>query len=160
MQTITEKRAILVNPDLFTNKTFKKYYAMVTKVGYEFKEQEIISLRSYIRKNKDGCAKILLNAFYTSLETQDFTLTKEQQDKGIEWLMRTQFLLKGGLRKNAFVGSREAEILKNYSHFTFSGLRGVGTGFYAFYVPVYRCHAKDASSFEYSTNMCQCEVLS
>lgn len=160
MQTITEKRAILDNPLLFSQKTFKKYYAMVTKVGYEFKEQEIISLRSYMRTNKDGCAKILLNAFHDSLETQDFALTKEQQDKGIEWLLRTQFLLKGGLRKNAFVGEREANILKNYSHFTFSGLRDVGNGFYAFYVPIYSCHAKDGSSFEYSTNMGQCEVLS
>lgn len=158
MQTITEKRAILDNPDLFTNKTFKKYYAMVTKVGYEFKEQDIISMRSYIR-NKPEAAKILLREFNNSLETQDFTLTLEQQNKGIEWLLRTQFLLKGGLRKNAFVGSREADILRNYSSFTFSGLRNIGNGAYAFYVPIYTCHAKDGSSFEYSTNMGQCEIL-
>ena len=159
MNTITEKRTILDNSNLFTNKTFKKYYAMVTKIGYEFKEQEILSMRSFMRSKPD-VAEILLNAFWQSLETQDFTLTLEQQNKGIEWLLRTQFLVKGGLRKNAFVGEREAAILRNYSHFTFSGLRDVGNSYYSFYVPVYRCHAKDGSSFEYSTNMGQCEVLS
>lgn len=159
MQTITEKRNILDNPDLFTSKTFKKYYAMVTKAGYEFKEQEIISMRSYMR-SKPEAAKILLKEFNKSLETQDFTLTLEQQNKGIEWLLRTQFRKDETLRKNAFVGSREAAILKNYSHFTFSGLRNVGNSAFTFYVPIYTCHAKDGSSFEYSTNMGQCEILS
>lgn len=83
--------------------------------------------------------------------TYAFKIAKEQSDFGIEWLRRTQFKLNGGIRAGAFIGEREANIIKKFKRFEFVGLRFIYVSPYQTdTAPIYRTYAKDGSYFDYS----------
>lgn len=80
-----------------------------------------------------------------------FKISKEQSQFGIEWLRRTQFKLNGELRAGAFIGEREAKIIKSFKRFEFIGLRFIYVSPYQTETaPIYRTFAKNGDYFDYS----------
>lgn len=83
----------------------------------------------------------------------EFRITKEQTKFGLSWLKRTQWKLNGELRAGAFIGVREARIIKNFARFEFVGLEFVSvnpyTGFPQCIAPLYKTIAKNGESFTY-----------
>lgn len=80
-------------------------------------------------------------------------ITKEQSKFGIKWLKTKAFKLNGEARKNCILGTREQEIVKNFSHFKFAGVANTNDigyrGPYSSYVPIWRTYAKDGRYFDY-----------
>jgi len=81
----------------------------------------------------------------------NFKITKDQSKFGVDWLKRTQFRLDGRLRASAFIGEREASIIKNFKEFRFIGLRFIYVSPYQTdTAPVYRTISKSGDYFDYS----------
>lgn len=143
-------------------KTEQKYLNMAKMASRIWLEQDIVSFRAFLRRNdRPEICDMILQTFNSNIEKLPGKLTPEQQAKGFEWLVRTQIKNDGTLRKNAFIGQRELDIINNFSHFEFIGLRDIN--YFSpmpYFVPVYRCHGKENSFFDYSTtSQGQCEVV-
>lgn len=64
-----------------------------------------------------------------------------QTAKGWKWLGQRKVMNK--------LGERERSIVANFDHFTLAGFWDAGRNGIAFYIPVYKVHAKDGRSFSY-----------
>ena len=101
---------------------------------------------------------------------EEYKITKEHTDKGLEYLFRVAFkpsklakqkkvfnkqgLLDEAIRSNSPLGYRENIILLQFHHFTFTGFYDATNsvqqelGFKVLY-PIWKCYDKDGDSFEY-----------
>lgn len=145
-----------------TQKTINKYMEMVSNAGRVFTEQEIISLRSFLNmklKDAPDVRQAIVNRFFESLEIVPFQLTKEQQMKGLQWLIKTQINKKGDLRnaQTTFLQQEHLDMIRNFENFEFVGLENLANSFqvnagYMQYMPVYRLNTTDGRWFEYGLN--------
>ena len=100
----------------------------------------------------------------------EYSITPEHTAKGLEYLFRVAFkpskladqkarfekegLLDEAIRSNSPLGYREAIILLQFNHFTFTGFYNASTsyqesiGLHAYY-SLWKCYDKDGDSFEY-----------
>jgi len=148
------------------NKTFRKWVDRVLDFQTPWSENDIIYFRKaigYSGIKNANLRRALKCAFNAVLERLSYAITPEQTTKGIEYLKFRTFKRNGDMRQaksNPF-GAREANIIKNFSHFEFCGVHNPnGFSGYEFYLPIYKVVARDGSSFEYTTNMGNMEVLS
>jgi hypothetical protein len=77
-------------------------------------------------------------------------VTKEQAQKGFEWLMNQYKTPKKIERKNNPFGYREQEALDSgLDYFTFDGMYDAGNMNFSFYLPIYTFIGKSGGSFQY-----------
>lgn len=133
-----------INPKLVS-----KYTNILIDNEY-IEEKDIVSLRSFM-SNKLRHDRDAFNYFMRTASNTEKNLTPEHNQKGIDWLRRTQFKKNGQLStaKTTFIGEREAHVIKNFSHFTFIGLVDESSNQWPQPMPVYKCYATDGTSFEY-----------
>lgn len=75
--------------------------------------------------------------------------------QGIEWLNRFLFTASGKQRTTKALRrtpSAVFDIVSKFSHFTFAGFETESRGYCSEYLPSWRVHAKDGSSFVYTYN--------
>lgn len=126
------------------SKTAKKYLAIIEKGHIE--ESELISLNSFINKSKEN-RELIFAAMQD--QSQELTLSDEQNKKGYDFLMKLRFTPTGKERTNSPFGYREEKVLDNFSHFTLSDFYPANNHYY---IRLYTCYAKDGASFEYYYN--------
>lgn len=131
--------------------------------------QEILN----IKKRMTGYAKSNDKTTKDAEFKDEYKITQEHTDKGIEYLERVAFKpsLLGALhdawrqrvgtvnvdeftRKNCPLGEREIYILLDFDHFTFTGYydgTSYGQGVMGFksLLPLWKCYDKEGDSFEY-----------
>lgn len=128
--------------------------------------QEILN----IKKRMSGYTKSKDVSFSDAQFKEEYKITQEHSDKGLEYLFRVAFkpsklaeqqakyntdgLLDDAIRSNSPLGYRELNILLQFDHFTFAGYYNasnytqVQMGFTILY-PIWKCYDKDGDSFEY-----------
>lgn len=74
------------------------------------------------------------------IEVEKPRIEEKQTAKGLEWLRDR--------RNKKYFSDSDRAIVANFSHFTLEGFEDIGDRG-AFYVPIYRVHALDGSSFSY-----------
>lgn len=85
----------------------------------------------------------------TLIHTNPPKIEAVQAEKGLTWLKDKWKTPRGVERKNNPFGRREEYVLENFSHFSLVDFYDAGRNGWAFYLPVYRVHAKDGASFDY-----------
>lgn len=134
---------------------FKKAYEILSRGIVT--EWELRMLRKNIRNRWDPENWSLDDRYnLISLFERDcvcLDLSIEQQRKGIEWLRKTHFKKNGAQRKSSKVSSSHLFIIRNFSHFTFQGVRPetLANGQIEAHC-VYRTHAKNGMYFDYTIN--------
>lgn len=125
------------------SKTMTKYLVIIA-TGI-ISEQEIISMRSFMNRDKEAARQI-----FNAWDDQELAISEEQAQKGYDFLMDQWKSPSGKERKNNPFGYREQEILENFSHFTLKSLyNNSGYSQITNYLPLYSCISKDGSAFEY-----------
>lgn len=109
----------------------------------QISESEILLLKRRLNKGE----KINMDYIWNN----EINLTPEQNKKGIDFLLNLYETPKGIERKNHPFGYREIEVIKNFSHFTFSGFYDAGNSYHSYYLPLYYCYG-DNTCFEYYYN--------
>lgn len=80
---------------------------------------------------------------------EEYSITEEQTQKGLAYLMNQWKTPRGVERKNNPFGAREQEALETFQHFTFDGFYNGGNSFVNWYVPIYSVVGKD-TAFQYT----------
>ena len=131
---------------------YQKHLAHAQKKNAVWTETEILSLRMQVHKQKhvDDALTLIMN-----VNEGGYRITKEQREFGINWLRNTLWTKDGKERntaKSRCFGDRERSIVKRFKKFTFEGLRYTQNGYSGYFTttPIYRCHAKDGSFFDYT----------
>ena len=142
----------VLNHMIKPGRTFKKWLKRVQDDKTPWTENEIIYFRKFIRTSEQR--KYLLSLF-----KEEYSITKEQTIKGIEYLRNTVFKKNGKFRntKNMPFGEREIDVIKDFKEFKFVGLSSVSQ-YTLYYIPVYRVIDNQGNSFEYTTDMGRMEV--
>jgi len=125
--------------------TAKKYLAIIEQGHIE--ESELISLKSFLNKNKENRQLI-----FDAMSETELLISDAQNQKGYEFLMDQRFTPTGKERLNNPFGYREQAILDNFSHFTVKDWYNAGNAYNDYYLPLYECVSKDGNSFEYYYN--------
>ena len=87
-------------------------------------------------------------------------ITREQTEKGLNFLINQDKTPKGKIRQNSVFGFRERNILENFSHFTFSGFKNISKyGQIPNFAPVYNVHSKDGYSFQYYYDFVEVNIV-
>lgn len=95
---------------------------------------------------------------------EGFKLTREQNEKGYNWLMDQWKTKSGAERKNNPFGYREQDALENFKEIRLIDFYDTANyykteeGFH-FYVPYYRVLSKDGRGFEYEVHGGQVNIL-
>ena len=151
----------LIKENKNMSKTFNKYIKIL-KSG-KFTESEISSFRQYLGSSSalDSYEKGLLWLEFERAH-KEYKITKEQTQKGIQWLKNYCWTKSGRPRqaKNVVFGYRERAILLQFSKFRFTGLFRASENSYDFYTPIYRVYAKNGAYFDYTTDRGKIEVVS
>lgn len=79
----------------------------------------------------------------------NFRITREQSEKGLNWLLNQWKSPRGVERKNNPFGYREQDVLEHFDHFTFDSLYDAGNYQHSWYAPIYSVHTADGGSFQY-----------
>lgn len=104
-------------------KTYEKYESLIK--SRKFTEQELISFRKFVNGSSNLSAhdaQCLIDWFDAVAQNKGIILTKEQQSKGLEWLLRNTFKVNGDERKNAPLGEAEQYVVRNFKKFVCVGL--------------------------------------
>lgn len=141
------------------SKALNKWKEVINKkIKYSnapFQENEIIYLRKAVGPCgiKDPELRHELRQHFRDLMPEDgYNITEEQKQRGIKYLRENTYKLNGSLRKNNIFTEFERHVIDNYVDFKLVGLYpcpnyfGGDTGYT---LPIYRCIAKDGSSFDY-----------
>lgn len=140
------------------NRTLNKWMNLVDDKSKRipFSENDII----YFRKAVGSCGlkdsddrERLMDHFETLMPVEGYEITQEQKQKGINYLRENTYKKNGQLRKNNIFGDAERHVIDNYEDFNFIGLYPASNGLglnSGYYLPVYRCWAKDGSYFDYT----------
>ena len=97
------------------------------------------------RANAEDTRRDTLNALD---KFENWKMTAEQAQKGLNWLLNQWRTPRGVERKNNPFGYREQEVLDHFSYFTFDGRCDAGNTYHSWYAPIYTVHSKDLS-FQY-----------
>lgn len=124
------------------SKTAKKYIDIISS-GF-ITERQIIDLRSYMNRDKEGARQI-----FAHWQDNEISISHEQAQKGLTFLLNQWKTPKGQQRKNNPFGYREQAILENSPTFALNSLYNAGNAYMDNYLPLYVVTAKDGGSFEY-----------
>jgi len=132
-----------VNPKLVLK------YSTILSNDY-ISESNIVALRSFMN-NKLRHDRETLYQFNEKASSFERKLEESHSKKGLDWLFKTQVNKKGELRtsQEVFLGTNELNILKDFSHFTLSGLYDAGNDNFPAYYPMYKCYDRQGNWFEY-----------
>lgn len=106
-------------------------------------------------KNRKTRGEIMNDDLFFEAE---ISLTKDQTDKGLKWLMNQWKSPSGQERKNNPFGAREKEILDNFKEFYFFGFYDAGNSHHSFYVPIYTV-CGGGMCFDYVTSSKGIEII-
>jgi hypothetical protein len=139
------------------SKTYKKWQNIIDDKqkwsNAPFSEHEVIYLRKAIGSSGLKCIDeryTLLSHFQDTMPETGFNITVDHQQKGIDYLRNNTYKKNGTLRKNNILGSFERGVIDNFKEFKLVDLRNASENSYDFYLPIYRCIAKDGSYFDYT----------
>jgi len=133
------------------SKTGQKYYD-IAKSG-KISESELISLRSFL--SSDKATREERNDIRGALADAPggMKLTKDQQKKGIDWLISQYKTPAGKLKANTPFGYREVHVLENWDEVTLKDLYDSSRfGMNPYYLPLFEVSTKTGDSFEYYVN--------
>lgn len=138
-----EKRTVL---------NYEKWLSKITTFDHIWTEQEILSFRKHIGFCSDQNSVLKRELLYL-INEKSFNITEEQTNKGIQFLCNKAFKKDGSLRetKDFPFGSREIEVLRDFSHFKFVGVHYEcgWDGSYQNTSPIYSVVSKSGQSFDY-----------
>lgn len=135
--------------------SYYRYRELISNPKHVWTEGEINGLRKCLGycTNWSSVARSEFTEDIQRMTFPAFKITPEQTRFGLEWLKRTQFKKNGELRASAFIGSREASILRRFKRFEFVGLDFMPpnpyTGIPEAVAPLYRAVARNGDSFTY-----------
>lgn len=145
------------------SKLFTKYETILK--GGTIKEGEILGLKKILNGYANVSVtederKQLLDLVYE----HEPRVTKEQAEKGLNWLNNQRRTPRGVERKNNPFGTREEQILDDFDHFTLSGFYDLrmASSFAPElhnYVQCYTVHDNEGYSFEYYVAGGQIEII-
>lgn len=131
---------------LISTKTAEKYLALTDKKRHAWTKSEINGIRKAIHWQKEYAAFLI-----SAINEGNRSITPEQSKFGIEWLRSKIFLKDGKTVRNSKIarcfGDAEIEVVRRFKRFTFEGVRVDQWGYTT---PIYRCHAKNGSYFDYT----------
>lgn len=81
----------------------------------------------------------------------EILVTRDQKQKGLEWLMKQYKTPKGKVKENNPFGYREIDVLENCSDIQLKGFFDAGNLYNKCYVPLYCVHSY-LNSFDYYVN--------
>jgi predicted aldo/keto reductase-like oxidoreductase len=136
--------------------TDARYIAMILDKNHVWTEQDIIQFRSRLHGSKSNCNPELLNEmFFENIPEDGYKITKQQSDKGIEFLKKTLFKIDGTPRNTELAKHTDTalfEAIADFESFSFVDLHGytvnMRTGSFWF-APVYRIHTKSGKDVDY-----------
>lgn len=143
----------VINPK--ASKVFLKHRAVLK--GKHITERELLNLKKalngYASSALSDDERKELNRLIWN-RSNPIKITPEQAEKGIAWLRNQWKTPRGIERKNNPFGYREEDVIENFKRFEFvefyddANYYMIEKGLHSYY-PIYRCIAKDGSSFEY-----------
>ena len=144
--------------ELFLYLEPKSYYDYQTKLNdktHIWTEGEINQLRKSLGICSIWSKAAIEELLYAIRDGFEFRITPEQTEKGLNWLLKSQFRMNGKLRESqgTFIDERAADIVRNFSHFLFIGIQMQSNNPYnSVYsaAPIYRCFDKDGHYFDYN----------
>ena len=111
-----------------------------------FKSRTISEKEINLLKNRKNNGKVVGLDYDLG---EDIMLTKDQEAKGLKYLMNQWKGKSGAVRKNNPFGYREQEALESFKYFEFAGFYDAGNFIRRFYVPVYSVVGNDGC-FDYA----------
>lgn len=144
-KTNTIAASLINKAFLSASKPAKKYLAIIE--SGEIEESQIISMKSFMGKNKENAGSI-----FEALQDKELNISAQQTRKGLDFLLNQWKTPTGKERTQNPFGYREQNILENFSHFTLSGFYNAGNAYHDFYLPLYTVYSKSGNSFEYYYN--------
>jgi hypothetical protein len=141
--TLTPLYAGFGSKNTVMKKALKKHLDIIAS-GH-ITERGIINLRTYMRNNPDDVETIK-----EQVSKGELGLTNDQNEKGISFLRNSYSSPSGKIRINNPFGDKQISVMKNFSHFTLCGFVKTSQNQYEDHCPIYRCYAKDGSSFKYA----------
>lgn len=132
-----------------------KKYIDILKSG-KISESELTSLKTHVNSSKPAYAvkQEILDLVYNGIN-----LSKEQQQKGIDWLIKQYKTPTGKLKETHPYGTREISILENWKEVYLSGLENLSL-FGTNYQPVFAVKDKYNNRFEYSLSGGKLNIIS
>lgn len=125
-------------------------YIDIAKKG-KMSENDLNALRSFLN-NKKPSNEYKRKIFDSIYNGGNYTeLTKEHQQKGLDWLTKQYKTPTGKLKQNSSLGQREIFVLENVDEVKLKDLYDAGNMFSIFYIPLYEVSTKGGDSFEYHT---------
>lgn len=135
------------------SKTGQKYYD-IAKSG-KISESDLIAMRSFLSSDKPTRDERndIISAVANANDGYGLKLTKEQQKKGIDWLISQYKTPAGKLKANSPFGYREVHILENVDEIMLKDLYDSSMfGMRPYYLPLFEVSTKKGESFDYYVN--------
>lgn len=129
---------------------YKKWLARIEDKKTAWTEQEIIFFRRAIGQCglKDPAERALLRSLFAdAVENEGYKITREQDMKGLRYLLDKSLKKNGEHRKGSKFGTFELAVLLHFSHHTLSGL--YRDTYCEHYLPIYRAYDTEGNWFEY-----------
>ena len=105
-------------------------------------EREILLLKARMNRGEDVDLSVLH-------EQEEIEITKEQTQKGYDWLMNQWKTPRGLERKNNPFGYREQYVLEGFKKFYLVDFYNIGNIYHNYYTPVYRTESESGEYFDY-----------
>lgn len=121
-------------------------------------EMQLSTLKSRISGRQCSLTDNEVDQLKEQLDDCEYKITSEHAEKGIEYLRRKCFKRNGSNRNNKqleFMDNRFFNAIRDYSHFTFIGFEELQFNPYSnnsHYMPIWRIHCKNGSTFDYCMN--------
>lgn len=143
-------------------KSYKKWLARVRDTKTPWTENEIIYFRKAIARGDMDYRVALRLEFGDYSGDTGYKITKEQSEKGRNYLLTNSLKKDGTKRKGCKLGERELDILRNLKEHRLVGLfenSGLHNP-YTYTLPIYRAIARNGEYFEYiGTKYDQLEIV-
>lgn len=117
-------------------------------------ESEVLLLKHRLNNDAIFVTEIFRDEFDKKL------ITREQTEKGLNWLKDQWKTPRGCIRKNNPFGNREISIIENFDHFTLDTFLCIErTRFRTIYQAVWNVYAKDGTYFQYWNEYSDVHIL-
>lgn len=151
-QVSTFQESVVFRLRALTNKADVTWHERITRFANGSMIWDDNFQRSFRKRlnnlNDAEVRSTLYDAFYFYMPEGGYKISSELSSKGLEYLTRCNFKKNGTPRKNSW-GSYELQVIRNFSHFTFSGLYDLSENSRTQYAPVYRMYSTLGNWFEY-----------
>lgn len=126
---------------------YSKDHAAICAAGV-ISERQIITIKSRLNRGIDA---------WPVLSSGPLSITPEQTEKGINWLLNQYKTPAGRVRKNNPFNAWAASILENFDRFQLVDFVDISRcpGWVSFYLPVYRVIDSRGRFFDYFCNYCE-----